>query len=255
MKRLIVGNWKMNLDVGAASLLVSRLAGKVEAKADTEVVLCPPFIDLAPLARELDRNKFALGAQNVHAQDNGPYTGEVSAAMLKGLVQYTLVGHSERRAMGEHDKDIAAKLAAALRAGITPVLCVGETLTEREHKLSRRVVIDQLTAAVTQLTSADIAKIVVAYEPIWSINHHDGHPVLHATPDQIKFAYEAIRTTLEDLYGDADLSDMRMLYGGSVDPDNATAYLKVAGVSGLLVGSASLNYEDFAAIVRSAQQL
>jgi triosephosphate isomerase len=254
MKRLIVGNWKMNLNPGQASLLVHRLDKKVEAHANTEVVLCPPVLDLAPLAKDIDHKKFKLGAQNIHYIDEGPYTGEISAAMLKGLVDYCIIGHSERRAMGEDDKTIAKKLAAAVRNNLTPILCVGETLNDREHGLAEKVVVDQLTANLRELTAEDVAAgLVIAYEPVWAINHHDGHQPAPATPAAIKFAYQAIRTTLEELYGESGTSGLRLLYGGSTDPDNCRSYLEMQYVDGLLVGTSSLNYEAFAAMIKIAQ--
>ena len=251
--RLIVGNWKMNLNPGEASLLVRRLEDKITPKDNTEVVICPPFIDLYPIAKDLDHNKLKLGSQNIHYLDEGPFTGEISPAMLKGLANYAIIGHSERRAMGEDDRLIAKKMAAAVRNDITPILCLGETLAEREHGLQEKVVVDQLTAALGQLTAADVARIVVAYEPVWAINHGDGKSA-PATPDQIRFAYTAIRTTLEELYGEG-VGGLRLLYGGSVNADHCGAYLKMEYVDGLLVGGASLNYEDFAKIITVAQSL
>jgi triosephosphate isomerase len=254
MKRLIVGNWKMNNDPGQASLLVHRLEKQIEASANTEVVLCPPYIDIAPLAKDLDHKKFKLGAQNLHPADEGPYTGEISGAMLKGLVDYVIIGHSERRAAGETDKQIADKLAAAVRNGLKPILCVGENLADREHGLAEKVVVDQLTADLALLTAEDLKNLVIAYEPVWAINHHDGKTPAPATPDTIKFAYRAIRTTLEELYGEP-AGGLRLLYGGSTDPDHCLAYLKVPYVDGLLVGTASLNYDSFAKMVKITQQL
>src|SRR3954467_10922519 len=146
-ERLIVGNWKMNLDPHQGSALVHRLSQKLEPKDNTTVVLCPPFIDLVPLAKEVDRKLFKLGAQNINDNDDGAYTGEISGAMLKGLVDYAIVGHSERRKyFGEDDKLIARKVTAAVRHGLTPILCVGETLQEREQGLSTKVVVSQLEA-------------------------------------------------------------------------------------------------------------
>lgn len=248
MQKLIVANWKMNLNPGEASLLVSRLADHVETPPDTQVVLCPPFIDLYPMAKDIDNKRFKLGAQNVYHLDEGAYTGEVSAAMLKGLVQYAIVGHSERRAMGERDKQIALKVAAALRNGIVPVLCVGDTVSDRAHGLSTKVVIDQLTADLAQLTSADVAHLVVAYEPVWAIGTGK-----FATPDQVRPVVSAIRQTVEELYGEEGAAGLRVLYGGSVDADNAGTYLKLPGIQGLLVGGASLNYAEFAKIVAAAR--
>jgi triosephosphate isomerase (TIM) len=249
MKRLVVGNWKMNLGPGEASILVKRLDDKIEAKANTEVVLCAPAIDLYPLAKEIDHKKFKLGAQNIHYLDHGPFTGEISAAMLKGLVQYTLVGHSERRAMGETDRVIAKKMSAAIRNGLTPVLCVGESLDDREHGLSKKVVTDQVTACLSQLTSDDVAKIVIAYEPVWAIGA--GTP---ATPDQIAPCIRAIRSTVEDLYGE-ESAGVRVIYGASVSAEFVGSILHIPGIEGLLPGGASLNYEEFSKIVQAVQDL
>lgn len=255
MKRLIVANWKMNLAPGEASVLLRHLAASVPVSAGVEVVLCVPFIDLYPLAKEIDHKQFALGAQNVHHLDSGPFTGEISGAMLKGLADYVIVGHSERRAAGETDKQIAAKLAAAVRNGLTPILCVGESLYEREHGLSEKVVVDQLAADLAGLTAKEVAGLVIAYEPVWAIDHHDGKPVTPATPDQIRFAYRAIRTTLEELYGEGGTRHVRLLYGGSVTPGHTRAYLEAEHVEGLLVGTHSLNPADFAKIVTTAAKL
>jgi triosephosphate isomerase len=169
--------------------------------------------------------------------------------MLRGLAEYVLVGHSERRAAGEDDQIIAKKLAAAVRNTLTPVLCVGEKTMDREHGHAERVVVDQLNTDLAELTDGDVAKLVVAYEPVWAIG--TGR---FATPDEIRPVIKAIRTTLEELYG-AEGSTARVLYGGSVAPDNCLAYLKMPGVDGLLAGGVSLNYEEFGAIVAAAQSL
>lgn len=249
MKHLVIGNWKMHLGPHEADLLVKRLEQHIEPASSTEVVICPPFIDLHPLARTIDRHKLRLGAQNAFHLDEGPYTGEVSAAMLKGLADYVIIGHSERRAMGETDDLIAKKMAAAVRNGLTPILCVGETLNERHHKLSLKVVTDQLTAGLSLLTDEDIAKVVIAYEPIWAIG--SGVP---ATPDQIKPAIRAIRTTIEELYGESASSGVRVIYGASVAADFVNAILSIEDVTGLLVGGASLNYAEFAKIIKAVQE-
>jgi len=255
MSKLIVGNWKMNLGPQEASLLVKRLEKEIEPHPEVEVVVCPPFIDLVPVAKDLDRKKLKLGAQNLNHLDEGPQTGEISGTMLKGLVDYVIVGHSERRAMGENDKLIAQKMAAAIRNGLTPVLCIGEHLDDREHGLAEKVVVDQLTADLSMLTASDISGIVVAYEPVWAINKHDGKPPKPATPGEIRFAYRAIRTTLEELYGEEGTTGVRLLYGGSSNHENARAFLEVEYVDGLLPGTASLNYEQFSKMVKVAQDL
>jgi triosephosphate isomerase (TIM) len=255
MKHLIAANWKMNFSPGEASLFVSRLDSKVTAEANTEIVLCVPFLDLYSLSKEVDHKKFQLGAQNVHHLDSGPYTGEISAPMLKGLAKYVIIGHSERRAMGETDKIIALKVAAAVRNGLTPILCIGENLHDRQHDLAEKVIVDQLTADLAMITAEEVAGIVIAYEPVWAINHHDGTKSKPATPDEIRFAYPAIRNTLEELYGEGGLTDVRLLYGGSADPDHCRAFLEMDYVDGLLPGTASLNYESFAKMVKTAQSI
>jgi triosephosphate isomerase len=248
MKRLVVGNWKMHLDPAGASLLVKRLEQHIEHKANTEVVVCPPFVDLFALASGLDHSKLKLGAQNSHYQDEGPFTGEISAAMLKGLVDYVIIGHSERRAMGENDALIAKKMAAVVRSGLSPILCVGESLNDRHHNLTTKVVTDQLTAGLAHLTAEDVHDCVIAYEPVWAIGA--GTP---ATPDEIKPAIRAIRTTIEELYGEAASGGTRVIYGASVAKEFVHSILSIDGVEGLLAGGASLNYEEFSLIVKSVQ--
>jgi triosephosphate isomerase len=248
MKRLVVGNWKMNLGPSQAALLVHRLEQKIEPDPGTEVVVCPPFIDLFPLAKDLNHKKIKLGAQNVHYMDEGAFTGEISAPMLKGLAQYVIVGHSERRAMGENDKTIAKKVAAVLRNDLAPILCIGESLTERHHGLSTKVVTDQITACLADATADDFANLVIAYEPVWAIGA--GTP---ATPEEIAPCISAIRSTVEELYGEQAAGGFRVIYGASVDVDFVSAILGISGVDGLLAGGASLNYEKFAAIVKATQ--
>ena len=251
MARLIVANWKMNLNPTEAITLVKRLEDKVKPSKRVEVILCPPFIDLYPLAERLDKGPFKLGAQTINDLDHGPFTGEISASMLKGLASYAIVGHSERRAMGETDKEVARKVAAAFRNHLTPVLCVGERLHDREAGVSRKVVVDQVTAGLAMITADEAKDLVIAYEPVWAISHGDGHGK-HATPDDIRGVISLIRATVEDLYGEAGGVGVRVLYGGSVNADDCNAYLGMDGIDGLLVGGASLNYEDFAAIVAAA---
>lgn len=250
MSRLIVANWKMNFSPGEASMYVHRLASKINPDPGVEVVICPPFIDIYPISKELDRSRLRLGSQNVHYLDHGAFTGEISPSMLKGMADYAIIGHSERRAMGEDDKLIAKKVAAAMRNDITPILCLGETLSDREHNLAKKVIVDQLTADLHELTAADVAQLVIAYEPVWAIGTGK-----FAMPEEVASAISTIRGAVEDLYGEEGAAGLRVLYGGSVDPDNCAAYLQLQGVDGLLVGGASLNYEDFAKIVKKAQSL
>lgn len=250
MSRLIVANWKMNFSPGEASMYVHRLASKIMPDPGVEVVICPPFIDIYPISKELDRTRLRLGSQNVHYLDHGAFTGEISPSMLKGMADYAIIGHSERRAMGEDDRLIAKKVAAAMRNDITPILCIGESLSDREHHLAKKVIVDQLTAGLHELTAADVSQLVIAYEPVWAIGTGK-----FAMPEEVASAISTIRGAVEDLYGEEGAAGLRVLYGGSVDPDNCAAYLRLQGVDGLLVGGASLNYEDFAKIVKKAQSL
>ena len=250
MTKLIVGNWKMNLAPKEAITLVKQLQERILPHRDVEVVLCPPTLDLVPIRDILDRHKFKLGAQNCHYLDSGPVTGEVSATMLRGLVDYVIVGHSERRVkFHEDDKIVAKKLAAVVRNGLRPILCVGENLNERQHGLSTKVVIDQVSADLAHLTAGDMQHLVIAYEPIWAIGTGD-----FATTDQVEPIITAIRKTVEELYGEGGAAGLRVLYGASVEPSNAGSYFTSTGVDGLLVGGASLHYEQFAQIVESAHE-
>ncbi len=250
VEKTIVGNWKMHLSPAEAGLLAGRLNQKIDHDPKVEIVLCPPFVDLLTVQKDMDSKKFKLGCQNIHYRDEGPFTGEISAAMVKGLADYAIVGHSERRAMGEDDKTIAEKLAAAVRSGIVPILCVGENLGDRHHGLTKKVVMDQLEANLAMLTAEDLHDFVIAYEPVWAIGTGD-----FAQPDDVIQVVLWIRHTIEELYGEEASSRVRILYGGSVDADNAKAYLNVDYVDGLLVGGASINYESFASIVKTAQEI
>lgn len=213
------------------------------------MVLCPPHVDLLPVQKTMSAQKFKLGCQNIHFRDEGPFTGEISASMVKGLADYAIIGHSERRAMGEDDKTIAEKLAAAVRNNLIPILCVGENLTDRHHGLTKKVVMDQLEANLAMITVDDMDKFLIAYEPVWAIGTGD-----FAKPDDVIQVVLWIRHTVEELYGESASSKVKILYGGSVEPDNARAYLELDYIDGLLVGSASINYEKFAAIVKTAQE-
>lgn len=254
-EKIIAGNWKMHFNPAEASMLVHHLDQKIKADPNVEVVFCPPFIDLYPVFKEINHDKFRLGSQNIHYLDEGPYTGEISPAMLKGLVDYAIIGHSERRQhAGETDKIIQKKVAAALRNSIRPILCVGETLADREHGAAQRVVVDQLTADLHLVTAEEMGDVVIAYEPVWAISSGDGKGQF-AKPDEVAPQVAAIRHTVEELYGEEAGGQLKVLYGGSANPDNCKAYLEMSGIDGLLVGGASLNYEQFAAMVAKAQQV
>lgn len=252
-KLLIVGNWKMHLNTHEASLLVHRLSQRIKVHRDIEVVLSPSMLEIQPLSLEVDRRKFKLAAQDAYFKDEGPYTGEVSFAMLQNLVDYGIVGHSGRRIyFGESLETVRDKVQAAVRNGITPILCVGETKEERRAGETKQVIHDQLTTALANLTSEDIRDIVVAYEPIWAISTFDGDV---SKPDDMAQVIKFIRSQIKELYGGQTSEEVRVLYGGSVDDHDALAYLEIDGCDGVLVGAASLNYQQFSNIVDSAYQL
>ncbi len=248
---LIVGNWKMHLNTHEASLLVKRLDDHIALHRDIEVVLAPSLLSLQPLSVQIDRRKFRLAAQNAFYKDEGAYTGEVSFTMLRDLVHYAIIGHSERRAyFNESLEMVRDKVQAAVRNGIVPILCVGETQHERAAGETRRVIHDQLTTALANLTGEEIEQMVIAYEPVWAIG--TGDP---AKPDDIEKAVRWIRRILDDLYGSAVAKGVRVIYGASVEPDFVGGILSLEGVDGLLAGGASLNYEKFAGIIAGAYRL
>ncbi len=250
-KKLIVGNWKMNLNVHEASALVHRLEENIELHRDTEVVICPGYLVIQPLNLQINRRKMKLGAQDAYYEDEGAFTGEVSASQLHDLVDYVIVGHSERRhVMGETDDEISKKLAAALRNKIKPILCVGETAGDRSAGETKQVLHDQITTDLRNLTSREVKDLVIAYEPVWAIGTGD-----YAKPHQVKEATDFIRHNVRELYGQKAEENLRVLYGGSVNSENSQSYLEIEGVDGLLVGGASLNYKEFAKITSLAHRV
>lgn len=255
MKRiLIVGNWKMHLSVHEASLLAKRLNDRITPHRSVEVVLAPSLLSLQPLSLEIDRRKFRLAAQNAFYKDEGAYTGEVSFTMLRGLADYVLVGHSERRIyFGENLEIVRDKVQAAVRNGIKPILCVGETHQERAAGETRRVIHDQVTTALYNLTAEEVEDVVIAYEPVWAISTFGNSGP--AKPQDIKSAIDWIRHVVSELYSEKRAKDMRVIYGASVDPEFVGSILGLDGVDGLLPGAASLNYHQFAAIVEGAYRL
>jgi triosephosphate isomerase len=247
---LMAGNWKMHHTHLEAIQVVQKLSYRLEASdyEKVEVAVCPAFTALRSVQTTIDSDKvpIALGAQNCHWESNGAYTGEVSPVMLAKLnVKYVIVGHSERRELfGETDEMVSKKVRAVLGAGMHPILCVGETLAEREAGSTDEKVSGQVRAALGGLKQDDAAQVVVAYEPIWAIGTGQ-----NATPDDANQTITTIRATLREVVGDtADV--MRVLYGGSVKPGNIADLMAMPEIDGALVGGASLDPDDFARIVR-----
>jgi triosephosphate isomerase len=252
-KKLIVANWKMHLNASQASLLLHRLHERIKIHRDIEVVLGPSALVLQPLSMQIDRRKFRLAAQNAYHKDEGAYTGEISFTMLRDLVHYVIIGHSERRLIFEESLEtVRDKVTAAVRNEITPILCVGETSQERHAGETRQVLHDQLVSALSDLTTEDVENIVIAYEPVWAISTFDGQL---AKPTDIKREIDFIRKQVKDLYGPKAAESVRVLYGGSVDDSTARGYLEIEGCDGVLVGGASLNYHKFSGIVAGAYRL
>ena len=248
-KPYVAGNWKLNLDRRGALALVRGLREQVGGRNDVDVAVAPPFVYLAALARELEGSSIRLGAQDVCEQASGAFTGEVSAAMLKDVgARFTIVGHSERRHVyGEPDERINAKVHRALEAGLEVILCVGETLDERTQKKTETVVSRQLTRGLEGVARDRLARITIAYEPVWAIG--TGH---NATPEQASAVHHYLRGLLSGLYEQSAEDEVRIQYGGSVNPGNARAILSADDVDGALVGGASLKLETFLPIIDSS---
>lgn len=252
-KTLIVANWKMNLNVHQSSLLINRLNKTIASHQDIEIVLAPSMLALQPVYLELNHHKFRLAAQDGYFVDEGPYTGEVSFSMLNNLVDYAIIGHSARRIyFNETLETVRDKVKAAIRNDIVPIICIGETKPEKLAGETNQVLHDQLTTAIYHLTSEEVARTVIAYEPIWAISTFDGEP---SKPDDMEKALKYIRYQIAELYGQNTADDTRILYGGSVDDHDVQAYLSLENCDGVLVGAASLNYEKFSNIISKAYQL
>jgi triosephosphate isomerase len=245
---LIAGNWKMHKTVAEAEEFIAALLPRVSSVQRAEVAICPTFTALAAMVDSTRGSRVAVYAQNMHQADDGAFTGEVSAAMLDELgVQGVVLGHSERRALfGESDKALAQKVPAALAAGLLPVLCVGETEEERERGDTERKLRHQVQEDLARLEPAQLAEIVIAYEPIWAIGTGQV-----ASAEQAQDAIAFVRALVADRSPE-HAQQTRILYGGSVKPDNAAELLALPDVDGALVGGGSLDADSFAAIVAAA---
>jgi triosephosphate isomerase len=248
-RKLVAGNWKMNTTRAEAVALAAAIAQGVGAGIKSEVAVCPPFPWLLPVGEVLAGRSVALGAQDVHFETKGAFTGEVSPAMLVETgCKYVIIGHSERRQiLGESDAAINHKVHTALEAGLYVILCIGETLSERERNLQERVFQRQVMAAVAGLTDEQFERLVIAYEPVWAIGTGKT-----ATPDQAQQAHASIRGRLAQYHGDTIAANMRMLYGGSVTAENAAGLFVQPDVDGGLIGGASLKADTFLKIVAAA---
>jgi triosephosphate isomerase len=244
-KPIIAGNWKMNMTPSECAKLIGDLKPLVK-NAKCDVVVCPPFVDLAAAKEALAGSGIRLGAQNVHWAEKGAYTGEVSVDMLKELgVEYAIIGHSERRQFfGETDEGVNKRARAALAGGITPIVCVGESLEQREAGETEAWVGAQTEAALRDMSGDEVTKIVIAYEPIWAIG--TGRT---ATSEQADETIAVIRGTVKKLYGGTVAEAIRIQYGGSMNPKNAAELMTMSNIDGGLIGGASLKAADFSQVV------
>jgi triosephosphate isomerase len=248
-KKMIAGNWKMNNTAAQALALITDLKATDTDMSQVDVVVCPTFTSLSTVAQATAGTDIKVGAQNVHWAASGAFTAEISADMLKEVpVEYVIIGHSERRQyFGETDETVNQRTKAALAAGLKPIVCVGELLEERESDQTKAVVKKQIEEGLAGLSAADMASVVVAYEPVWAIGTG-----LTASPEQAQEVHAFIRDLLKSLFGDV-ADGVRILYGGSMKPSNAAELLLQADIDGGLIGGAALKAADFAALIESAR--
>jgi triosephosphate isomerase len=247
---MVAGNWKMHKTPSEARDLVTALLPRLMSIEGVEKVLCPPFTALPIVAKELGDGDIDLGAQDMHWEEEGAFTGEISPMMLKELCTYVIIGHSERRAYFEEtDETVNKKVLSALDHGLSPILCLGETLEQREAGSTVQVVSRQVTRALEGVSSDQVPRIVIAYEPIWAIGTGKA-----ATPEEANRVIErCLREQLAERFSVQASARTRILYGGSVKPHNAASFFSQPEIDGALVGGASLKAEDFAEIVRAAR--
>ena len=245
----IAGNWKMNLDRAAAVELAGGLAKEAGGAGGVELAVCPPSLYLEAVAAAVAGSEVGLGAQNMYHEPKGAFTGEISAAMLCDLgCKYVILGHSERRhVLGETDDDVNQKVHAALGAGLTPIVCVGELLAEREAGKTLDVIRQQFDGSLAGLSAEQFGRIVIAYEPVWAIGTGKV-----ATPQQAEEVHADLRKLMQQRYNEQVAQSVRIQYGGSVKPDNAAELLGQPNIDGALVGGASLKVESFMGIVAGA---
>ena len=243
----IAGNWKMNKTVGEAVELVNRLKASISGVEGVEVAVAPPFTALDAVHKELEGSSIRLAAQNLYWEEKGAYTGEISPLMLKELgCQYVIIGHSERRQFfGETDETVNKRIKAALKQGLDPIFCIGETLKEREEEKTFLVIGSQLEGGLKGIEEEEMKRMVIAYDPVWAIGTGKT-----ATPQQAEEVHHSIRQRLEKLYGREIAEGIRIQYGGSVTPENVKGLMSQKNIDGALVGGASLKSETFSKVVR-----
>ena len=251
-KPMMAGNWKMNKTIGEAVALAEAIRAAVNEMNNVDRVVCPPFVDLPAVQAALAGSNIAVGAQNMHWAANGAYTGEVSPGMLAGLVQYVILGHSERRQyFAETNETVNQKTKAALAAGLTPIVCVGESLEQNEAGETQSFVSGQVKAALADLTAEQVLQLVIAYEPIWAIGTGRS-----ATAQQANdICGGVVRQAVRELYGDSTADATRVLYGGSANDKNIRELMEQPDIDGALIGGAALKVESYGEMVRATSEL
>lgn len=254
MRKPIIGSgWKMNKTIPESVKYVKRLLSLVRDVEDVEIFILPPFTSLSTVAKMVQGTNVNFGAQNMHWEDSGAYTGEISPLMLKDIgCKYVEIGHSERRAyFGETDETVNKKVKAALKHGFTPIVCIGEKLEERRSGLTEDVVRRQVDIGLGGLHERDITKILIAYEPVWAIGV-GGTP---ATPAQADEVHKFLRKLITDRYGEDTASDSSIVYGGSVNPENTVELIRAPDVDGLFIGRASWDADSFSLMIHRVQEV
>lgn len=248
-KKVIAGNWKMNNDLSQSQNLVSSVLNGLQSKPNCDVIICPSFTSLSEISNLVKNTSIKLGAQNMHFEDSGAFTGEVSASMLKSVgCEYVILGHSERRNIfGESDEMINKKILKALEAGLKPVFCVGELLEQREAGTTKDVVKKQIESGLKDVHPSKINDIIIAYEPVWAIGTGKT-----ATSAQAQEVHEFIRSLVEKLFSSEAAGKIIIQYGGSVKPENSGELLSQKDIDGALVGGACLKADSFLSIIASA---
>lgn len=248
-KPIIAGNWKMHKTLEEGEKLVNLLKRQLYDMEDIDIVICPPFTHLAYIADMLESSNILLGAQDMHWEEEGAYTGEISGPMLKSAgCKFVLIGHSERRQFfGETNETVHKKLTSALNNGLTPIVCIGENLKQREERVTFDLISEQLELGLKALQPERLKEIIIAYEPVWAIGTGKV-----ATSEQAQEVHRYIRDWLSKNYGSTLAQEVRIQYGGSVKPDNIAGLMAQKDIDGALVGGASLDADSFSAIVRKS---
>ncbi|MGQ9504512.1 MAG: triose-phosphate isomerase [Thermogutta sp.] len=247
----VAGNWKMNMDRASAETLAKAVAEGAAAYPKVDIAVCPPFVYLEVVAKAIAGSPVMLGAQNLYPEPKGAFTGEISGPMLKDMgCQFVILGHSERRAMGESSEFVNEKVFAALECGLKPIICVGETLHQRRENKTLDVVRRQIDGSLSGLSAEQMSQCVIAYEPVWAIGTGE-----NATPEQAEEVQAEIRRLLTERFGKAVADSVRIQYGGSVKASVAADIFQKPNVDGGLIGGASLKADEFLGIVAAAQKV